>query len=89
MRGKNNVYYGRIVKGGTIMENLENVVVEEVIEEVAVEPAGSSVGSKLVKGALIAGAAFGTYKGIKWIVKKVKARKAKKAEEEAETVEEE
>ena len=71
------------------MENLENLVVEEVIEEAAVEPVKSTVGEKVVAGALIAGAAFGTYKGVKWIVKKVKAHKAKKAEVEAEETEEE
>lgn len=73
------------------MENLENLeVVEEVMEEATVETAKSSVGSKLVKGALIAGAAFGAYKGVKWIAGKIKARKAnKKAAVEAEVVEEE
>lgn len=71
------------------MEELNNVVVDEVIEEVAVEPVKSTTGSKLVKGALIAGAAFGVYKGVKWIVKKVKAHKAKKAEVETEETEEE
>ena len=66
------------------MENLENLVVEEVIEEAATP----SVGSRLVKGALIAGAAFGIYKGFKWVVGKVKAHKAKQNTEEVVEIEE-
>lgn len=70
------------------MENLENLAVEEVIEEVVVEPTKPSVGSKLVKGAVVAAAAFGVYKGVKWVVGKVKAHKAKKTAEDVEDTEE-
>ena len=74
--------------GENTMENLENVLVEEVTENVAVEPTPKG-GNKLVKGALIAGAAFGIWQGGKWIVKKIRARKAKNAANvEEETVEE-
>lgn len=69
------------------MENLENLAVEEVIEEV-VEPTKPSVGKILGKGVLIAGAAFGVYKGVKWVKGKIKARKAKKAAEDVEDTEE-
>lgn len=70
------------------MEELNNVVVDEVIEEVVAEPTKPSVGNVLVKGALIAGAAFGVYKGVKWVKGKIKAHKAKKAAEDVEDTEE-